>query len=30
MSADGSKQQNVTRTGSRVSDVQPDFASAKK
>ena len=30
MNADGSRQQNVTGTGSGVSDVQPDFASAKK
>jgi TolB protein len=30
MNADGSRQQNLTRTGSNVNDVTPDFASAVK
>ena len=30
MNADGSRQQNLTRTGSNVDDVTPDFASAEK
>jgi Tol biopolymer transport system component len=30
MNADGSRQQNLTRTGSNVNDVTPDFASAEK